>query len=122
MDNTLDDNYKNYLIEELCKEHPGHGVNKGWSTYIGGMTDTGHWHRDIMEKATVTELNDRLLQIQAHSREERKRIKEYESLTEAEKWERYRQEMVKQEEARRSFLQKKNSALFLGKTVKGYYD
>ena len=31
------------IIDAICTRHPSLGVEKGWSTYTGGMADTGEW-------------------------------------------------------------------------------
>jgi len=33
------------IIDKICKFHPGLGTDIGYSYYIGGMKDSGDWHR-----------------------------------------------------------------------------
>jgi hypothetical protein len=39
------------IIDEITKRHPSYGIKKGWSTYTGGMKDSGHWFvRKMLEE------------------------------------------------------------------------
>ena len=39
------------IIDEICKKHPSYGVDAGFSCYVGGMADTGHWYfRDMLDR------------------------------------------------------------------------
>ncbi len=42
------------VIAAICEHHPGSGVDKGYSWYIGGMADTGAW---IPEKMKIYAIN-----------------------------------------------------------------
>lgn len=44
------------IIDEITKRHPSIGVEKGWSTYVGGMADTGHWYFRKMLDVPTKEL------------------------------------------------------------------
>ena len=44
------------LIDKICKLHPAYGVDKGWSEYVGGMTDTGEWFFRKMLDVPIEEL------------------------------------------------------------------
>lgn len=44
------------IIDEITKHHPSIGVDKGWSTYVGGMADTGHWYFRKMLDVPTNEL------------------------------------------------------------------
>lgn len=44
------------IINQIMQRHPSAGVEKGWSTYVGGMADTGSWDRYKMQLRTREEL------------------------------------------------------------------
>lgn len=44
------------IIDAIAERHPSIGVKKGWSKYVGGMADTGHWLYSKMAHATKEEL------------------------------------------------------------------
>ena len=46
------------LIDQICNLHPSLGQDKGWSTYTGGMADTGHWFFRKMLDVPAQELQD----------------------------------------------------------------
>src|SRR5690242_11113659 len=88
---------KQELIKEFNKYHPGYGVEWGYSTYIGGMTDSGHWLTDVLLNEPIDTLKFRLsiLNRQQEENDEfnKKRLEEYErvkQLTVAEQEEYYR--------------------------------
>ena len=51
------------IINEIVTHHPWCGVDKGWSTYTGGMTDTGHWFYQKMQQASIEELSEFLKEL-----------------------------------------------------------
>lgn len=58
---------RDQVINEICKSHPGAGVEKGYSWYIGGMADTGEWLPEKMKVIAIRhldELKQFLLQLQ----------------------------------------------------------
>lgn len=44
------------IIDEIVKRHPSAGVDKGYSEYTGGMTDSGTWHFRKMLDVPIEEL------------------------------------------------------------------
>ena len=46
------------VIDEIVTHHPWCGVDKGWSTYTGGMTDSGHWFYQKMVGVPIQELSE----------------------------------------------------------------
>lgn len=46
------------IIDTICKIHPSAGVDKGWSTYTGGMKDSGNWFFRKMLDVPMEELSD----------------------------------------------------------------
>lgn len=44
------------IIDQIIKRHPACGVEKGWSYYVGGMTDSGGWSVRKMLDATIEDL------------------------------------------------------------------
>jgi hypothetical protein len=44
------------VIDEIVKLHPALGVEKGWSTYTGGMKDSGEWYYRKMLDVNLGEL------------------------------------------------------------------
>ena len=44
------------LIDVIVSKHPSYGVEKGWSEYTGGMTDSGHWYYRKMLDVPIKEL------------------------------------------------------------------
>ena len=36
------------LIKKITGFHPTYGTDLGWSTYTGGMTDTGRWFWEVL--------------------------------------------------------------------------
>lgn len=44
------------LIDKICELHPSLGVEKRWSTYTGGMMDSGHWFFRKMLDFPIEEL------------------------------------------------------------------
>ena len=44
------------LIDQICTLHPAQGVKVGWSTYTGGMMDTGRWYFRKMLDIPIEEL------------------------------------------------------------------
>lgn len=114
MSGILDDNYKTWVIEQLMKEHPGHGCNKGWSKYVGGMTDTGGWFAELMRSAPISELEYLLRQIQKSNKEWLIKFTEYESSTEAEQWRRYMKQKDDGERQRYKYIEEKYGNHFFG--------
>jgi len=49
------------LIKQIVKHHPALGTDKGWSTYTGGMADTGYWYWDKMIDVSEYDLQKFLL-------------------------------------------------------------
>ena len=47
---------KSEIINQIMQRHPSAGVEKGWSTYVGGMADTGSWDRYKLQLRTWEEL------------------------------------------------------------------
>ena len=56
------------LIDKICKFHPSLGQGKGWSTYTGGMADTGHWFFRKMLDVPIEELQSFLDELIAESK------------------------------------------------------
>jgi len=46
------------LIRKINKLHPSRGVHKGWSVYVGGMKDSGHWYLEHLADASLEELEE----------------------------------------------------------------
>ena len=44
------------IIDQIVSRHPGWGTEKGWSWYIGGMSDTGDWYYRKMLDVSIEEL------------------------------------------------------------------
>jgi len=93
------------LIKEFNKYHPGYGVEWGYSTYIGGMTDTGHWLFEVLINESETTLKLRLKHLEQFQKDSeeynKKNLEEYErvkKLPEEEQDEYYKKEMIKQTE------------------------
>lgn len=49
---------KKTLIDLIGHIHPSAGVEKGWSTYVGGMADTGSWDKWKMLDVPIKELRE----------------------------------------------------------------
>lgn len=45
------------LIRQISQFHPASGTDKGWSTYTGGMADSGEWFFwKMYDNASIIEL------------------------------------------------------------------
>lgn len=47
---------KIYIIDRIVELHPSYGVKNGWSTYTGGMMDSGYWYYRKMIDVDMEEL------------------------------------------------------------------
>jgi hypothetical protein len=55
-----DNEEKIQVIDQIMEFHPSYGGDFGWSTYIGGMADTGRWFPEKMLTVNVAVLKMRL--------------------------------------------------------------
>lgn len=53
------------IIDEIVKNHPSIGVEKGWSHYTGGMKDSGAWYFRKMLDVDIEDLKSFLSEIVA---------------------------------------------------------
>lgn len=58
------------LIRKIHSFHPAYdaGIKRGWSTYVGGMTDTGEWNFWKMYDASIEELEQCLAELEEESK------------------------------------------------------
>ena len=90
--NLLNENKDKFeIIDEIMQKHPGYGTEIGWSTYTGGMVDSGHWYEDILLKQPLYKLIGFLNSL----KDNEKKTKELseDSLTEKELLEKYHLEI-----------------------------
>jgi hypothetical protein len=109
------------LIKEFNKYHPGYGVEWGYSTYVGGVADTGYWLHEVLinESEDILKLRlEELEHIQKKSDERnRERLKEYErvkSLPPEEQKEYYINQRKQIDEEFRKMFQKYENYLMWG--------
>lgn len=53
------------IIKEIVKHHPGHGTDRNYSWYVGGMKDTGDWNWDVMIDEPIERLQEFLYNLRA---------------------------------------------------------
>lgn len=70
-----EDQEKIDVVKQIIKYHPGYGVERGYSWYVGGMKDTGEWKVETLFSARLVELEiflNELLEIDRKVEEQRK--------------------------------------------------
>lgn len=113
------------LVKEFNKYHPGLGTEWGYSIYVGGMTDTGHWlfEKLISEPEEILKVRLDILKRQQEKTDElnKQSLKEYdrvESLPEKERKEYYIEERKKIDQEITDFFRKQEIALMWGSNKK----
>lgn len=48
--------HKFNIIDKIMQLHPGYGSHLGWSSYVGGMVDSGYWKEDVLLDKPLNEL------------------------------------------------------------------
>ena len=109
------------LIKEIVKHHPGYGVERGWSTYTGGIKDSGYWYWnkmvDVREKELevfLEYLKDEDIKVQ-EAFEERQRIN---ALPQLEKEAIWKKEQERERDFWKDHQQRMESFLMWGKETK----
>lgn len=61
---------KSDLIKQIMSFHPGAAPPKfeSFSYYVGGMTDTGAWHKDVLESQTDEILEECITLLERHDK------------------------------------------------------
>ena len=102
--------------------HPGYGVDKGWSWYVGGMRDTGAWYLQKLEEIDESELSTfyhTTKQAEEESlRQQRERLDKISKMTEEEKSEFFQREQEEQERLWKELIDLKNNRLMWGNPEK----
>lgn len=106
------------IIKEIVKHHPGYGIQRGYSWYVGGMRDTGDWKWDVLVDQPLEDLQSFLEElIRADHKvkeafEEEQRIAD---LPEEEKTKIYKERAQRERDAWRKLFETQERFLLWGK-------